>query len=335
MTLEHYKIDENTGMPKYQQLVDSIISAIRKDNFKKGDKISSINEVCKKFKLSRDTVLMAYNKLKTMGIIESVPGKGYYISSVSINFTHKIFVLFDELNAFKENLYNSFIEGLKGNADVDLYFHNFNPKLFKNLINSNKGIYTSYVIMPANLKGTASVIDKLEDSKVFILDQINDVLAERYPAVYQDFTADMYNALLSGRDLLEKYNKLILVFPGGKEPIGQKNGFVKYCESEGVNFEIISTLEKREIQKGEVYIMPSDNDLVTLIKTCKVETLEIGSDVGIISYNDTPLKEVVCDGVTTISTDFGRMGKSIAEMVLNNERGLKANPSRLIRRSSL
>lgn len=335
MTLEHYSIDENTGMPKYQQLVESLILAIQKDKFKKGDKIPSINEVCKEFKLSRDTVLMAYNKLKAMGIIESIPGKGYYINSVSTNFTHKIFVLFDELNAFKENLYNSFIDGLKGNADVDLYFHNFNPKLFKSLISSNKGIYTSYVIMPANLKGTASIIDKLDDSKVFILDQVNEVLAEKYPAVYQDFSADMYNALLSGKDLLEKYDKLILVFPGGIEPIGQKLGFLNYCESENVNHEIISTLKERKIKKGEVYIMPSDNDLVTLIKTCKANKLEIGSDLGIISYNDTPLKEVVCDGVTTISTDFARMGKCIAEMILNNERGLKANPSRLIRRSSL
>jgi len=81
--------------------------------------------------------------------------------------------------------------------------------------------------------------------------------------------------------------------------------------------------------------MPNDNDLVRLIKMAKNKLLKIGEDIGVVSYNDTPLKEVVCDGVTTISTNFEVMGKSMAQMILNNERVLKINPSMLIRRESL
>jgi len=222
MSVSYYSVNEGSGIPKYQQLIKSLEQAIDDGKLEKGDKIASINEVCMRFKLSRDTVLMAYNRLKSKGIIESVPGKGYYVSSVNTGIKHKVFVLFDELNAFKEHLYNSFIEGMKGKADVDLYFHNFNSKVFKSLIRSNMGVYTSYVIMPANLKNVASVINELDDKSVYILDQTNNLLEKKYPGVVQSFNVDIYNALESGEDLLDKYNKLVLVFPGGKEPMDKK-----------------------------------------------------------------------------------------------------------------
>jgi DNA-binding LacI/PurR family transcriptional regulator len=37
--------------------------------------------------------------------------------------------------------------------------------------------------------------------------------------------------------------------------------------------------------------------------------------IGIISYNETPLKDSK-NGITTISTDFEAMGKILAEMIL-------------------
>lgn len=47
------------------------------------------------------------------------------------------------------------------------------------------------------------------------------------------------------------------------------------------------------------------------------------------------LKEIVADGITTISTDFNLMGKSLAEMILNNQQVKIENPSRLILRKSI
>ncbi|WP_332913348.1 substrate-binding domain-containing protein [Algoriphagus boritolerans] len=46
---------------------------------------------------------------------------------------------------------------------------------------------------------------------------------------------------------------------------------------------------------------------------------KLGRDIGVISYNDTPLKEILADGITTISTDFHQMGKTIAEQILGTE----------------
>jgi len=61
----------------------------------------------------------------------------------------------------------------------------------------------------------------------------------------------------------------------------------------------------------------------------------MANEIGIISYNDTLLKEIVEGGITTISTDFNAMGKRLAEMILNNENLKIENPNRLIVRRSI
>lgn len=332
-----FKISADSGIPKYKQMINSLLEAIEADLVHKGDRLPSINAICKEFSLSRDTVLVAFNELKARGVISSVPGKGYYIESTVTQFKHKIFLLFDELNAFKEVLYNSFLESLKGQAVVDIYFHHFNRQVFKDLIEANNGNYTSYVIMPTKFKDVHSILKQLPQDKVYILDQTNATLAKHYPSVHQNFEKDMISALNSGIDDLKKYQKVFLVFPGGKEPLGQMKGFNKFCDKHKNQWEseVISSLKHHQIRKGEVYIVPSDKDLVSLVKTAKIENLKLGVDLGIISYNDTPLKEVVADGISTISTDFELMGNLLASMVLNKEDNQIENKSYLIRRKSL
>ena len=96
-------VKDNVGIPKYKQIVSSVEDALVSGELKKGDNLPSINKIRKKFSLSRDTVLTAFNELKARGIVESISGKGYYVKSEHIGVTQKIFLLFDELNAFKED----------------------------------------------------------------------------------------------------------------------------------------------------------------------------------------------------------------------------------------
>jgi DNA-binding transcriptional regulator YhcF (GntR family) len=332
--MKNIQIDDTLGVPKYRQIINSIYSAISNGELKLGDKIPSLNQICAEFALSRDTVMVAFNELKAKGVIHSIPGKGYYINSTGINLDERIFLLFDELNAFKEDLYTSFLNTLDIRANVDIYFHHFNFQLFKDLINQSAGKYTSYVIMPATFDHTADIIAVLPEEKVYILDRLKADL-KCYPVVYQDFEQDVFQALTDGEDLLKKYKKLIMVFPGGKEPEGRMTGFRKFCEERNIDYELLRSLTNRKIKKGEAYFVPSDRNLVRLVKMAAEQNLVLGVDFGIVSFNDTVLKEVVAGGITTISTDFNRMGETLAGMIVEKRREQIANPAALIRRKSL
>lgn len=327
-------IQNNLGVPKYKQIIRTVEKGIEVGKLIKGDKLPSINKVCLEFSLSRDTVLLAYDELKKRGIIYAIPGKGYYVKSIAITIKQRIFLLFDELNIFKEDIYNSFLETIGGDAQVDIFFHHFNIQVFEKLINDSNGNYTKYIIMPTNLVEAASVIKTLPVNDVYILDQTNPDLKD-FPAVYQNFVKDIYDRLQEGKSRLNKYEKLIMIFPGFREPLGMRIGFENFCKDFGFNYEVITEFKNREIKKGEVYIIPSDRDLVEVIQTAKRQNLKLGTDFGIISYNESPLKKIVENGITTISTNFEAMGKILAEMILAGKKEQIENKSALIIRNSL
>ena len=112
-------------------------------------------------------------------------------------------------------------------------------------------------------------------------------------------------------------------------------GFQNFKKIVTISQEVIATLNDRTPKKGEVYLVLDDSNLIVLIKKIKNESLIVGKDIGIISYNDTMLKEIVEGGITTISTDFKMMGKRLAEMILNEEKAQIENPNHLIIRNSL
>ncbi|MFV8465431.1 GntR family transcriptional regulator [Flavobacterium sp. LB1P62] len=327
-------VQNNQGIPKYKQIISSIEKTIEDGYLKKDEKLPSINKVCLEFSLSRDTVLQAYDELKKRGIIYAILGKGYYIKSTEVTIKQRIFLLFEELNIFKEDLYNSFLENIGKDVQVDIFFHHFNIQVFRKLINDSNGNYTKYIIMPTNLVEAASIIETLPVNEVIILDQTNSELKD-YPAIYQNHKKDIYNGLLKGKSKLSKYEKLIMIFPGFREPLGMKMGFDNFCKDYAFNYEVITEFKNREIKKGEVYIIPSDRDLVLVIEKAKLQNLKIGRDFGIISYNESPLKKIVENGITTISTNFVAMGKILAEMILKGKKEQIENKSALIIRNSL
>lgn len=328
------KISSEKNQAKYRQIIQSVVNSITDGLIKKGDKIPSINETATEFNLSRDTVMLAFNELKARGILGAIPGKGYFVESDNVDIVKRVMLVFDELNTFKEELYNAFIDNLLEDTHVDIYFHHFDINVFSSLLKERAGKYSAYVIMPANLSGIVPIVEMLPNDKVYMLDRMIDELHD-YPVIYQSFDEDMYNGLNAAYPLLKKYTKVILAYPGGKEPEGFLTGFERFCTDKKVKYEVYDQIKNKPIIKGEVYILPTDRMLINLVKRCWEMGLKIGEDIGVISINDSALKEVVANGISTISTDFKEMGKTLADFVENKKTGAVKNVSRFTQRNSL
>ena len=61
----------------------------------------------------------------------------------------------------------------------------------------------------------------------------------------------------------------------------------------------------------------------------------IGYDLGILSYNETPMKEIIRDGITVISADFAQMGQSISRFIANPKQTIEVFEPDVIIRNSL
>lgn len=313
--------DEFSATPKYQQLANSIIKAIETSKLQVDDVLPSINELSFQFEISRDTAEKGYKYLKKSGIIGSVPGKGYYIKSNNIDRKIKIFLLFNKLSAHKKIIYDSFVSTLGDAATIDFYIYNNDFSLFKKLILNFKEDYNYCVIIPHFMEGTENahnVINTIPKEKLILLDKMVAGVTGNYGAVYENFEKDIYNALEEALPNLSKYHTINMILPEYTyHPIEIVTGFKKFCLEYAFSYKIVHNIKTEKINKGEVYINLMEDDLVILIEKIMSNNLEVGKDVGVISYNETALKKIILTGITTISTDFQMMGEKAAELILN------------------
>lgn len=288
-----------------------------------------------RFSISRSSVFLAMRELQSRGIIEAEPAMGYFVRSTNIEVQKKILLLFNELNAFKEDLYRSFMEAIGPDVTVDIMFHHYDRRVFETLLREAEGRYTSYVLMPGKFRGLEPLLNSIQGD-VFLLDHYQDDICGRFPGVRQDFERDTYDALVQGLPVIRKYNNLVLVQHDAKEPEERYDGIRRFCNEFGFGSLLLPEIHDEKLLVGNLYITPSDRDLVSIIKKADAQHLDIGSDIGIISYNETRLKEVLCGGIATLSTDFHQMGRTIARLILESSPATDIRNSwMLIQRKSL
>jgi len=317
-------IDEGSKVPKYQQVVDTIVSDIEIGIVKVGDKIPSINETSEEYYLSRDTVEKAYKILRKRGIITAVRGKGFYVSSTGKNEERRVLLIFNKLSDHKKTIYNSFVKNVGTGFTVDLQVHNADSRTLEKIIIESLGRYDYYALMPHLRDETDSVkaaINKIPKERLILLNKDMDGIEGNYGCVFEDFELDIHQALYTGLEKIKKYNRLILVFPTDNYYcFGIRKGFTNFCEEEGFEYDVIERACHQQVNIGELYIVIEEVDLVELIKKANASNLRLGKDVGVITYNDTPFKEILAGGISVLSTDFNKMGDTLADMIKNRTR---------------
>jgi DNA-binding transcriptional regulator YhcF (GntR family) len=324
-------IDESAGQTKIQQLVHSITEAISNGKLKVGEALPSVNQLSIESGFSRDTVFKAYRILKKRSIIESAPQKGYYVSSESF----KVFMLLDDFSAFKEQLYNSFRQNLPESYSVDLWFHHYNPEVFHQLIQNSLGRYSLYVVMNIDNKSIDPILSKIDTNKLLILDMGNPGNNLNY--LLQDFNTAVVSCLTQGLPAIQKYNEFILIYSEKKtpHPIETVDAFRRFCKSNKIKHKVSDKFDEKQLKSGQLFFVIKDNELVEIIKAGLKQGFQLGKDFGVISYNDTPMKEIVEGGITVISTDFRKMGELAAEFVKNKQKLQEILPTSLVLRNSL
>jgi DNA-binding transcriptional regulator YhcF (GntR family) len=337
--LKIVEIDEYSITPKYLQLTNSILSGIESGKIEKGDILPSINDFSIGLEASRNTIERAYRDLKKMGVIESVAGKGYFISNTQFKQLLNVMLLFNKLSSHKKIMYDAFAGTLGANAAIDFYIYNNDFNVFKKLLLDKMENYSKIVIIPHFIENNHmayEVMNSIPKEKLVLMDKLESGVTGNFGAVYEDFEKDIYHALERLLPRLSKYSVLKVIFP--EHSYYSKDilkGFMTFCRQYAFDYEIIHAVKSEKINKGTAYINLMEDDLVELIEKIISLDLKVGKDIGVISYNETPIKKIILDGITTISTDFRLLGEKTAELVLNNSTEHIAIPFLVTERNSL
>lgn len=326
-----FEINDKSNSLKYIQLVDSIANAINESTLLEGDMLPSVNDLVRSAALSRDTVFKAYSELKYRGLIESVPNRGYFVARNR----NRVLLFLDTYKAYKEVLYEGFRSNLPENISVDLHFHHYNIEVLEHIVNESLGKYSHYIVMSFDHPDIERIINKIPVEKLLIIDWTIHA-GKQHSFVCQNFGSALYKILEQYASRIKQYKRFVYLYPEKMtyHPRESIDNFLKFIRRGSVQGELVFDPKRVIIQPGDLYLLVSDRTLAMLLDQASERGLEVGRDFGIISYNETPMKRYVKEGITVISTDFIEMGRKAAEYVLNPGPIQYTVPTRLIDRRS-
>jgi DNA-binding transcriptional regulator YhcF (GntR family) len=320
---------------KHEQLVQGVIDAINDKNLIRGDMLPSVNTMSQELGFARETIVKAYRTLKDRGIIASKNRLGYYVVNEDTEQTLKVALMMFGFDTFQEIFYRNFREGVGEKVHVDVFFHHNNMDVFETMLHHIQGKYGMYVISPIPHPNTKGLLEQIPRTKFLMFDRYEG-MDGTFNHITQEFEASSYRIFTELWSTLRQFDEFILIYEHHYiTPTGILTAFQKFGKTYQLQTTIQQTYQAGTLQKGKVYFTLENTYLYQMIKDAKAQGLKLGQDVGILSHNDEPLKEILADGITTYSTDFGLIGRKAAHFVLTREPLQEVVPTVLIRRNSL
>jgi GntR family transcriptional regulator len=74
-----FRLNGNSGVSPYQQIVQQVRSALRLGRLRVGDQLPTVKEVVGKIAINPNTVLKAYRELEHEGLVAARPGIGTFV----------------------------------------------------------------------------------------------------------------------------------------------------------------------------------------------------------------------------------------------------------------
>lgn len=308
-------LQSNILLSKHEHLVQGVMNAIDGGVLARGSQLPSINVMAQELGYARKTIVKAYEDLKSRGIVESKQFKGYFIANENTNLVLKVAILLYAFQSFQETFYNTLRKHLKGDVQLDVFFHHNNPDVFTTIFSSIEKRYGMYVVAPIQSQKTAETLCQIPPEKLLIVDRYID-LGKHYSYIAQEFEQSTYQLLQQLLPRIQGYEEVILFYRAETDqPAGIQKGFRRFMEDQQVAYQQFASFQETNVRKGRFYFCIGDSDLLGVVRASKLAGLKIGQDIGISSCNESLLKEIIGDGITTLSSDFSEMGRLAADFV--------------------
>lgn len=328
-------LKQSQTLSKREQIVRCVSDALDEGLLKKGDMLPSINQMVEETGYARKTVVRGYTSLKEIGLIDSLPQKGYFVVSDRTEVSTKVVLLFYEFGQIQENFYKTLKSSLGKKYVIDVFFHHNDLILFENLMDRIQGKYGKYVIAPIEDKKVVPILHRLPHQKLLLVDRFID-LGPKYSYIVQEFENSIFNGLMAIFSEETRFNELVFFYDDNPiVPVGIINAVQRFTDQKKVSVSLVKKYQQEELKPNQLYFVLSDNLLWKILGDCKAKGLEIGTDIGILGHNDDAVKEIIMNGISTLAADFQLMAKFTADHIKTGKSIQTIMPINLIKRNSI
>ncbi len=310
---------KKSHLNKPEILAQTVVDFVNASKLKLRDPLPSIQSVSEHCKIAKETVRQAYNILKRNGVVDAKRGRAYFVITEHYKGVPNVFLMFNYFGTpHKVETLKGILAGVGDKAKLSFFSHYKDPDTFVKTLNDAKGKYDYYVVMPLRDEKCAKALAEFDQSKLLLIDIDIDYPNKSCPKIIQNFNEKFYDILLKLEPSIKKYPDFTLSMVIAGAPREHKTAFEKFCKKFGFKYEFIDKkLEATDIKDKKIWFLFDDDDLVTAVKRSDELGLKIKKDYAIVSYNDIPIKHIICGGITTISIDFFALGERVAKQILS------------------
>ena len=79
-----FRLDLQSGMPVYRQLIDQVLGAIAAGTLAPGDQLPTVRQLAVDLQINPNTVVRAYREMEIRGVLETQQGTGTFIGQQKV-----------------------------------------------------------------------------------------------------------------------------------------------------------------------------------------------------------------------------------------------------------
>jgi DNA-binding transcriptional regulator YhcF (GntR family) len=79
-----FRLDPQSGVPVYRQIIDQVLAGIASSALAAGDQLPTVRQVAVDLAINPNTVVRAYRELEIRGVIETQQGMGTFVAQKKI-----------------------------------------------------------------------------------------------------------------------------------------------------------------------------------------------------------------------------------------------------------
>ena len=330
------EIKKLTDIPSYtknDRFVQGMINAINDKIIGQDEMLPSVNKLIKELGFSRETIMKGYKDLISRGIVESKNRLGYFVGNGNTEQTLSVALLMYNLDTFEEQFYRNFRHALGVNVHLNTYFHHGDIEIFETILKQIRGKYGMYVVAPIPHSKTMELLDIIPRNKLLMFDRFEPLDGD-FNHITQEFGQSSYDIFAKLAPKIRQFDEMIFYHsPDSLDPKEIVRSFKKFLKDFKIKGHIENEYLPGSVKKGKVYFTLDNFALWQIMRDCNSQKLKPGKDLGVLSSNDEPAKEIV--GITTFSADFSNMGRMAGLAVLNKEKIQLTVPMILFERNTL
>jgi DNA-binding transcriptional regulator YhcF (GntR family) len=326
-------LGDTPSYSKHDRFVQGIINAINAKIVARDEILPTVSKMMKELGFSRETIIRGYKELIDRGIVVSKNRQGYFVGSGNTDRIMNVALLMYNLDTFEEQFYRNFRHEIGHKINLNTYFHHGDIEIFETILSQIKGKYGMYVIAPIPNPKMIELLENIPRNKLLIFDRYEPLDGE-FNHITQEFANSSYDVFSKLAPRIRQFDEFIFYHsPASLDPKEIVGSFKRFLKDFNIKGHIEKEFIPGTVEKGKVYFTLDNFALWQIMRDCISKNLKAGKDVGVLSSNDEPAKEIT--GITTFSADFSQMGTLAGRAVLKKQDIQLTVPMILFQRTTL